>query len=799
VLAAGDAEYLAQSIRRARRAARRPAEVIVALIVALALAVSGGLYTLHQRDVARQQSQAAQIGELDAESHALGQSDPRESLLLALDAYHQEATPQTYAQLLAEVTQTRYAGILLGHASTVESVTYRPAGGILASGDDKGTVILWSTAQGRRLASFKAVGPVWDLAFSPDGDTLAVGTQTGSVQLWNLTDPAHPALLTTLSALGYGDTADNASVAYTTDGDTLAATDYQNTLTVWHAADPAHPTLLSRTDLGKGHPIIAGNIALSPDGRTLLIGNTGIAIATLWDMSDPAHPRYLSALAGPGRDYGNGVYAVAFSPDGSTVATGVGITAYTYLWHISNRSAPVLISTMTGQGGPVFGLAFSPDGSRLATASRDGTTELWNVSQPARPAELALLRGQQASVNTVAFSPDGNTIATGSDDRTIVLWNADTSTDTPVLATLPGPSSADPTTAMAYDGSLLAVGHQNEGTVELWDTSDPAHPRLLTTLPAPPDSAQVMGLALSPRARMLAVATSASNGVTETSVTLWNVTSPGRPSKMGALPNGAYQDVAFNPAGTIIAVLNGATQVQLFNITDPRDPRSMGSTAAFQGNPDTVLQSNPDTVAFSPNGHLIAIGFVAGLNQTSGLVLYSVTDSRAPRFLIDTDKSDYAIYAVAFSPNGSLLASTTESAGVLLWKMANPAHPAVVADLTGNFGITDSVAFGPGNILATSGYDRTTILWNLTYPALPVQMVSLIKQGGTVGPVAFSPSGTTLATASWDSTTVLWDVTRLTAIMRQPVLSACRIASPRNMPASWSADVPGIPYQPGCP
>ena len=769
--------------------------MIISLTILLALAVSGGLYTLHQRDLARQQGQAAQVADLDAESHAVSQTDPRESLLLALDAYRQKVTPQTYTQLLAAVTQTRYAGILLGHASAVESVAYRPRGGILASGDDKGTVILWNAAQERRLASFKAAGPVWDLAFSPDGDTLSVGTQIGSVQLWNLSNPARPALLTTFSALSYGDTAPgaNTSVAFTSDGDTLAVTDYASALTVWNVTHPSHPALLSRTDITKGNPApfyTAGPIALSPDDRTLLIGTDGAPHAALWDMSDPTRPRYLSALVGPGSDYGTGISAVAFSPDGRTAATGVGPTAHTYLWNVSNRNAPALISTMTGQGGLVLGLAFSPDGSRLATASGGGTTELWNVSQPASPAELALLRGQQASVNSVAFSPDGDTIATGSDNDTIMLWNADTNTDTPVLATLPGPSSTDPVTALAYDGNLLAVGHQNEGTVALWDTSDPARPRLLTTLPAPTGSAEVNGLALSPRRRTLAVATSSADE-NEASVLLWNVTSPGRPSKIGVLPDGANEDVAFNQAGNIIAVLNGAEQIQLFNITDPGDPRSIGSTAAFSG--------NPYTVAISPDSHIMAIGFVTGPNQNSGRNLYSVTNSRAPRFLINTDKADEAIYAVAFSPNGSLLASTTAGAGVLVWKMTNPAHRAVVADLTGNSGTTAGVAFGPGNMLATSGYDQTTILWNLTYPALPVQMVSLIKQGDAVGPLAFSPSGVTLATASEDSTTVLWDVARLAAIMRQPVLSACRIASPRNMPASWSADAPGIPYQPGCP
>jgi WD40 repeat protein len=781
-LATGDAQYLAQSMRRARRAARRPIEAIVVLTLLLTLAVSGGVYTLHLRDVALQQGQAARSAVLDAESRTISESNPRESLLLALDAYHSQATPKTYAQLLVSVARTRYTGILLGHATAVEAVAYRPGGSVLASGYGNGAVIVWNAVQGKRVAAFKAAGPVWDMAFSPDGGTLAVGTRTGSVQLWNFTDPARPVLATTLSAVAYGDTAsDNAlaSVAFAPEADILAVTDNHSVLTIWNVTRASAPELLSQTDVIKHHPgYTAGLVAFSPDDRTLLMGSSSIPRAALWDVGNPARPRYLAGLSCPG----SGISAVAFSPGSGFAVTGVGPTGHAYLWNIAHRRAPALVSTMTGQGGPVLGLAYSADGTRLATASADGTTVLWDVSQPTRPGRLAVLRGQQSPVNTVAFSPDGNTIATGSENDSIMLWNGDAATDTPVLATVPGPRRTDRVTALAYDGSLLALGHAQEGTVALWNTSDPARPRWLTTLPAPKGSARVEGMALSPKRRMLAVATSAADGSAKTSVTLWSLASPGKPAKLGVLPDGANRIAAFDQAGTMIAALNRSGRIELFNITNPGDPRLVGSTAAFRG--------DPDTAAFSPDAHVIAAG-------GSGLSLYGISGSRPPKLLSNTDREDTAVYATAFNSDGSLLASTTATAGVLLWNVSDPGRP--VADLTANTGTTSGVAFGPGNILATSGYNRVTILWNLTHPATPVQLATLTKQAAPVGPIAFNPGGTTLATASWDSTVVLWNVARLTTLMRQPALSACQIAGPGNVPSTWSADVPGIPYQPGCP
>jgi WD40 repeat protein len=108
---------------------------------------------------------------------------------------------------------------------------------------------------------------------------------------------------------------------------------------------------------------------------------------------------------------------------------------------------------------------------------------------------------------------------------------------------------------------------------------------------------------------------------------------------------------------------------------------------------------------------------------------------------------------VAFSPNGSLLASGNGRT-VVLWDIST--YQPSGDPLTGHTGQVNSVAFSPdGRTLASGSDDQTIILWdvashNALGPPLSVQ--------GVVGSVAFSPDGRTLASGTYPGTVVLWDV-----------------------------------------
>ena len=196
---------------------------------------------------------------------------------------------------------------------------------------------------------------------------------------------------------------------------------------------------------------------------------------------------------------------------------------------------------------------------------------------------------------------------------------------------------------------------------------------------------------------------------------------------------GYVVSLAFAPGGALASAA-GDTLVRLW------DP----------GTRETIVRFGPSSragaVAISPDGATLA-------SQHHGTVkLWEVTTGTHTATL-EARPGDQRFRSVAFSPtDGKSLAVVSGDDTVRLWDVATGAN---YADLDHDSHVT-SIAFSPDGTSLASTSEEAVTLWD---PVTGERTAVLEGHTHWVGAVAFSPDGATLASQSgWDGLARLWDV-----------------------------------------
>jgi WD40 repeat protein/Leucine-rich repeat (LRR) protein len=403
------------------------------------------------------------------------------------------------------------------------------------------------------------------------------------------------------------------------------------------------PTVSRTLAVGSG-PV---NVAFSPDGK-ILASATGDGVK-LWDIGTGKHTATL--------EDDRGIWSMAFSPDGKTLA---------------------LASGPFGMGwNPEMKEGFDPTMEDALRKPAADEIRLWAV---ATAKSTAVIKSDAGTVWSVTFSPDGKTLASSHQDGTVKLWGVAT-------------------------GMNIAT---HAGHTSLWD---------------PPCVPLAFPLAFSPDGKCLAsgggpVKNRAKGYGVTGEIKLWDVTRGrarlGRSSGKMQMPTSSAardQQAEFNlHPERFLSRLKEERQT----LSDQAERASLTPTRTLHGHAGLGCFTNifavPFSLSFSPDGKTLASG------GSRTIELWDVATGTN----ITTFRSEQIVHAVAFSPDGK-----TVAAGSAPWAsdekgktgritLLDLATRKATATLNSHSWGVLSVAFSPdGSTLASGHAEGTVTLWEL--------------------------------------------------------------------------------------
>ncbi len=344
-----------------------------------------------------------------------------------------------------------------------------------------------------------------------------------------------------------------------------------------------------------------------------------------------------------------------------------------------------------------------------------------NYSQWELP-KAAKMRLGKGGINDMQFSPDGTQLAVGTD---IGVWLYDIKTGKE-LSFFAGMSES---VAFSPDGRFLANSSSSgRQGIQLWQTTT-GRKVTLSSVPSSTRALQFSG-----------------DSKTLVSVSGWKYGHAQGRTKVYTIDKLDIETRQVNVENVEMQVLwpkDLHTYPEIYALT--HDKFAIGKSDGKIRLWDTTTGKRLSTL----RGHAAEIG-VNLLRQADG----QIPDPEKIQAPLPPINNDKPIFALAFSPDGTKLASGSNDATVRLWDTNNGDELSVLRGHTDN-GWTTVLAFSEdGKMLASGGPDKTVQLWDTTTGE---PRATLIGHINSITSLTFSRNGSMLASASADGAIRFWN------------------------------------------